>query len=448
MKRLHRALAAAALTAAATTAPEAKPMERIFPCDVHTETLDNGLGVILVPMSSNGLVAYWTIVRTGSRDEYEPGRTGFAHFFEHMMFQGTETMDQAAYNAAVTAMGADANAFTSTDLTAYHLGITSEDLARVMEIESDRFQHLSYAEADFETEAGAVYGEYRKNRMNPFFTIWEAVHEAAFDEHTYGHTTMGYEKDIKEMPGMFDYSRSFFARYYRPDNVVLLIAGDVEVDRTMALVREHYGDWERGYVPPEVPAEPPQTAERRIEVEYKGKTLPLVWLAYKAARFDPSDEKWAAAALLTELAFGETSDIYKKLVLDEQVVEFVTADLGPSRDPGLLSIYARVKDPAKVDAVLGEIDETIERYRAEPPDAERLRDLKSRLKYQFLMGLDTPDAVASALARIVAITGGIDAVDELYRTYEGVGPEDVQAAAREILVPTRRTVAVLRESNP
>jgi zinc protease len=448
MNRLHRAVATAALVAAAGTAPEAKTMERIFPYDAHVETLDNGMGVILVPMSSEGLVAYWTIVRTGSRDEYEPGRTGFAHFFEHMMFQGTENVDQAAYNAALTRMGADANAFTSTDLTAYHIGVTSDDLEEVMRLESDRFQHLAYAESDFETEAGAVYGEYRKNRMNPFFTVWEAVHQAAFDRHTYGHTTMGYEADIKEMPKMFDYSRSFFERYYRPDNVVLLIAGDVEVDRTMALVRKYYGAWQRGYTAPAVPEEPPQTTERRIDVEYQGKTLPIVWLAYKARKFDPSDETWAASAVLAELAFGETSDVYKKLVLEEQAVELITADASVSRDPGLLSIYARVKDPARVDHVLSEIDAVVARYRERPPDPARLADLKSRLKYEFLMGLDTPDGVASGLARIVAVTGGIGAVDDLYATYARIEPEDVQAAAREILVPTGRTVAVLREAKP
>jgi len=445
MKRLHRPVAAAAVLLAATAiAAEDKPMERIFPYDTHVETLDNGLRVILVPMSSEGLVAYWTIVRTGSRDEYEPGRTGFAHFFEHMMFQGTETVDQETYNATVTRMGADANAFTSDDLTAYHLGITAGDLEQTMKLESDRFQNLSYSEQDFETEAGAVYGEYRKNRMNPFFTIWEAVHEAAFDKHTYGHTTMGYEKDIKEMPRMFDYSRSFFSRYYRPDNVVLLVVGDVEIPATMALVRKYYGAWNAGYKAPTVPDEPPQTVERRIDVEYKGKTLPIVWLAYKAGRFDPADEMYVATGLLAELAFGETSDVYKKLVLDEQAVELIAADLGHSRDPGLFNVYARVKEPGRVDEVLAEIDGVIERYRETPPDAGRLADLKSRLKYGFLMGLDTPDGVASGLARLVAITGGIEAVDELYRTYDRITPEGVQAAARAYLVPTGRTVAKLK----
>jgi zinc protease len=416
---------------------------RVFPYPAHAQTLDNGLRVIVIPMSSGGLVAYWTLVRTGSRDEYEPNRTGFAHFFEHMMFQGTEAFPAGEYNRIVTALGADANAFTSDDLTAYHLGIAAGDLETVMRIESDRFRNLAYAKHDFETEAGAVYGEYRKNRTNPLFTIYEAVQQTAFTRHTYGHTTMGFEADIKAMPGMYDYSRSFFDRYYRPENSVLLIVGDLDVEATFALARKHYAAWKRGYVPPEVPAEPQQNEERRVEVRYEGQSLPILWLAYKAPRFDPGDRAFAALEVLAELAFGETSEIHRKLVLDEQTVELLSANLGHHRDPGLFDIYSRVKDPGKVDAVLAEIDAAIARYREAPPDPARLADLKSRLRYRFLMRLETPDEVASALARVVALTGGVEAVDRLHEAYDAVRPEDVQAAAREFLEPERRTVAKL-----
>ena len=419
-------------------------MGRIFPYEIETETLDNGLKVVLVPMKSGGLVSYWTVVRTGARDEYEAGYTGFAHFFEHMMFRGTKKYPQDKYNEEITRMGADANAFTSNDLTAYHLNVTSDVVEKVMELESDRFQNLSYPVGAFKTEAGAVYGEYRKNRMNPFFAISEAMRREAFEKHTYGHTAMGYEEDIKRMPEMFEYSRSFFKRYYRPENCVLLIAGDIESGPTMELVRQYYGGWEPGYVAPEVPVEPPQTAEKRLTVPYPGRSLPIVWMGYKADRFDPADRTWVAGMLLGSLVFGRTSELYKKLVLDEQVVEFVQGNLGLSRDPGLFDVITRIKDPSKVDYVVQEIDRTIAGYRENPPDAARLADEKSNMKYGFLMGLETPDAVAGGLARIIAATGGTEAVETMYRTLETVTPEDVQAAANAYLVRERRTLAVLR----
>jgi zinc protease len=418
----------------------------MFPYQTHVGTLDNGLKVIVVPMSSNGLVAYWSVVRTGSRDEYEPGHTGFAHFFEHMMFRGTAKFPADKYGEITTKMGADDNAFTSDDITAYHLSVTSADLEQVMEIESDRFQNLSYAEAAFKTEAGAVAGEYDKNRMSPFFTLEEAIHKAAFDKHTYGHTTMGYAEDIQRMPEMYDYSRSFFQRYYRPENVVLLVVGDVKPAHVMALAQRYYGDWKPGYVPPQVPVEPPQTAERHIDVAYTaGKTLPIVMVAYKNDRFDPKNKNFIASMVLADLAFGETSELHKKLVLDEQVVEFIEGESSMNRDPSLFAIIARVKDPAKVDYVLGEIDRTVGEFQTTPPDAQRVADVKSRNKYGFLMNLETPSAVAGALSRIIALTGGAEAVDQMFATLDKVTPQDVQTAARTYLGRERRTVAVLRE---
>jgi zinc protease len=313
-----------------------------------------------------------------------------------------------------------------------------------MELESDRFQNLAYPESAFQTEAGAVYGEYRKSRTDPFFTLYEQLMETAFTTHPYGHTTLGYEKDIAAMPTMYDYSREFFRRYYRPENTVLFVAGDVTADSVLELADKHYGGWRRGYTAPPVPAEPVQTAERRIEVGYDGETLPILWLAYKLGAFDPTDRVRVAADLLAELAFGETSEAYRRLVLDEQVIEFLEADAHQNRDPGLFDIYARVKHPAKVDHVLAALDATVARYRDAPPDANRLADLQSRLKYGFLMALETPTEIAEQLARHIAISGGLDGIAALYAAYDAVTPDDVRAAARHYLAAERCTVGVLR----
>lgn len=435
----------AAAAAPDTSSVAADPASaRTFPYPVHEKILANGLKVIVVPMPSDGLAAYWSVVRTGSRDEYERGRTGFAHFFEHMMFKGTKKYPQDAYGKIVTEIGADSNAYTSTDITAYHLGIASEDLERVMDIESDRFMNLEYSEAVFKTEAGAVYGEYRKNKANPWRTLFEKVSDAAFKKHTYGHTTMGYERDIKAMPTGFAYSRKFFSRYYRPENVVLFIAGDVDPAETHALAQKYYGGWEKGYQAPKIKAEPKQRKEIRIDVDYDGRSLPIAFLGYKFDAFDPADKNVVGAMLLADLAFGETSEIYKKLVLEESVVQFVSADAGMSRDPGLFEVYSMVKDPAKVDYVIAELEKTMEAYKTKPVDQTRLDDLKSRLRYSFLMGLDSPSRVAGAMARTIAITGGIDAVDTLYATYAAITPADVMAAANRYFDNKQRTVAVLR----
>ena len=424
--------------------PRSRRAKNIFPYRAVQETLPNGLKTIVIPLESPGLLTYWSIVRTGSRDEVEPGRTGFAHFFEHMMFRGTKKYPGPAYFRITTEMGADSNAYTTDDYTAYHLTLAKEDLERVIDIESDRFQNLSYGREAFQTEAGAVYGEYRKNITSPFALLNEKTQDLAYDVHTYKHTTIGFEADIKSMPEAYDYSLAFFRRFYRPDNVVLLVVGDVDPATVLPLVRQYYGEWEAGYEPPNVRPEPEQTGERRGEVAYPGKTLPILQLSYKGDRFDPEDAEYVAAVLLGDLAFGETSPIYRSLVLDRQTVQMLGAQTPMNRDQPLFEIMAMVKQAANVGAVLDDIDRTLAELRQTPPDNERLAQLKRRYRYGFLMDLDTPDGVAGQLARPVAITGGIECVDRFYAAIERVTPEDVTRAARKYFVPQRRTVMVLK----
>jgi zinc protease len=148
------------------------------------------------------------------------------------------------YDKIVTELGADANAYTTDDYTCYHLNFAAEDLEKVIEMESDRFINLKYSEQDFKTETGAVYGEFLKGRISPWFMLYEKMYDTAFDLHTYKHITMGFEADIKAMPTMYQYSRSFFQRYYRPENVVLLIVGQIETAPTLELIRKYYGTWQ------------------------------------------------------------------------------------------------------------------------------------------------------------------------------------------------------------
>ncbi len=416
----------------------------IFPYAYRKETLPNGLTVIMIPVESPGLVAYYSVVRTGSRDEVEPGKSGFAHFFEHMMFRGTTKYPAAVYDSIMTSIGADANAYTTDDYTAYHLNFAKEDLEKVIELESDRFQNLSYGEPAFQTEAGAVYGEYRKSLMSPFARLNEKMQDMAYDVHTYKHTTIGFEADIKAMPQGYEYSKSFFKRFYRPDNVVILISGDIDTAGTLRLIRKYYAAWEKGYTPPAVMPEPPQKAERSSQVSYQGKTLPIIDIAYKGAAFDPDSREYVAAQLLGELAFGENSDLYKRLVIQEQKVQRLAADIPMNRDVPLFEIYSMVKKEEDLGSVRDEVYRTIEHFKTQPVEQKKLSDLKRRTRYEFLMGLDTPDNVAGGLARIVAVTGGIEAVDRLYNTVDAVTTQDIMAAAQKFFIPEQRNVVILK----
>ena len=418
----------------------------IFSYRYEQAKLPNGLTLIVVPLASHGLLTYFSVVRTGSRDEIEPGRSGFAHFFEHMMFRGTKKYPQAAYQRIVAGMGAQANAFTTDDFTAFHLTVTRDDLEKVVQIESDRFQNLFYEKPAFQTEAGAVYGEYRKNMTQPMALLNEKTHDVAFDLQTYKHTTMGFEADIKRMPEAYDYSREFFQRFYRPENVVLLIVGDVDMPTARGLVSKYYGDWKPGYVAPEVPVEPLQTAPRTAEIRYPGATLPLVTMAYKGDRFDPGNRDYVAAIVLGDLAFGPTSQLYKRLVLREQKAEFIGASIPMNRDPTLFEVVAMVKQPGDLAEVQKAIDQTLGQFQTKVVDPQMLRDVKRHHKYSFLTDLESTDKVANHLTRFVALTGGIEAVDRLYSAIDQVTPADVMHAAQKYFVAQERTVVVLKGS--
>ena len=418
--------------------------ETIFPYKYQKETLPNGLTVIMIPLESPGLVAYYSVVRTGSRDEVEQGKSGFAHFFEHMMFRGTKTYPGPVYDSIVTSIGADANAYTTDDYTAYHLNFAKEDLEKVIEIESDRFQNLYYEKPAFQTEAGAVYGEYRKNITSPYSVLNEKMQDLAYDVHTYKHTTIGFEADIKAMPEAFEYSMSFFRRFYRPDNVVIVITGDFNTSETLAMIKKYYSGWEKGYAAPKITPEPPQTKERSAEISYQGKTLPIIDIAYKGDALDPNNLNFVSSLLLGDLAFGQNSDLYKNLVIQEQKVQFISSSTPLNRDMPLFEIYSMVKKEDDITYVRDKVYRTLAEFASKPVDEKKLNDLKRRNKYEFLMGLDTPDKVAGGLARFVALTGGIEVVDQLYSQLDKVQPQDIINAAKKYFVPEQRTVVVLK----
>src|SRR3954447_3797653 len=149
----------------------------IFPYPIRETTLENGLRVISVAYDSPGIIAYYTVVRTGSRNEVEKGLSGFAHFFEHMMFRGTDKFPQERYNDVLKALGANSNAFTTDDWTCYHLTVPASALEKVIEIESDRFRNLKYDEPSFQKEARAVLGEYNKGASSPLLLLNEAMQD-------------------------------------------------------------------------------------------------------------------------------------------------------------------------------------------------------------------------------------------------------------------------------
>ena len=415
-----------------------------FPFPVKEKTLSNGLRVYVVAYDSPGLVAYYSVVRTGSRNEVEAGKSGFAHFFEHMMFRGTARYSQDAYNAVIKEMGADSNAFTSDDLTVYHILAGKTALPRIVEIEADRFQHLQYKEPDFQKEARAVLGEYNKNASNPIEKMVEVLYDNAYSTHTYKHTTMGFLKDIENMPNEFGYSRQFFDRYYRPDNVTLLVAGDVDADTVFGLVEKEYGAWKRGPARPTVPSEPAQKKGKEAELTWKGATLPMLLEGYHVPGFSTTNVDLPALDVLAELLFAERAPLYKKLVINEQKVESISGSADPHVDPNLFTILARIKKPGDVGYVQSAVSDEIARIAREGVDDRTLAEVLSHVKYGFAGQFSTADRTATTAASFIALTGTLSSINDYFALYDKVTSADVKRVAQLYFTANNRTVVTLK----
>jgi len=436
---------AAALPAAAQ---EKSDDGGIFPYPVVQKTLDNGLVITVIPFDSPGIVAYYSVVRAGSRQEVEPGHSGFAHFFEHMMFRGTEKYSADAYNDALKEMGADSNAFTTDDWTNYYIVGPSSRLEKMMDLESDRFINLQYSEPAFRTEALAILGEYNKSASSPFFPMFEKLRALAFNKHTYAHTTMGFLADIKAMPDEYEYSRQFFDRFYRPSNVKVLVVGDVEPQKVFSLAEKYYSGWKAGYEGVEIEAEPPQTEKRTAQIDWPVPTRPHLLLGWHVPAFDAATPDSAALDLISQLLFSENAPLYQDLVVNRQLVDFIAGDAERHRDPYLFTVITRMRSAEAAPKVKAAIQQAFEKLKTEPVDPERLARIKDHLRYQFALQLDSAPAVAVTVAEFLNLTGDPQSINRLFDEYQKVTPADIQRIAKKVFVESNETeVELLHTAN-
>jgi len=423
--------------------PESSSSKTVFPYVINKTVLDNGLTVLSVPYDSPGIVAYFTIVRTGSRNEVEKGLSGFAHFFEHMMFRGTEAYSAEKYNDVLQSLGADFNAYTNTDWTCYHLTIPAAALATVVEVEADRFQNLQYDEPSFQKEARAVLGEYNKGASSPLQRLNETMQNTAYTTHTYKHTTIGFLADVKDMPNQYAYSKTFFDRWYRPENCTIIAAGDVKHGPLVSLCKQYYGGWKRGSSHVEIPVELPQNGPRSAHLTWPLPTLPILYLAYHIPAADPNNPDTAALGALEEAVFGETSALYDELVLKQQKVVAMEAEAESKRDPGLFTILARVRKATDLAYVRARIKSALDEAAQKPVALPRLAAIKSHLRHEFAVSLRSAQDVAEAVGTAVAVTGRPESINSLYDAYDRLAPADLQRVARRYFEPGNETVITL-----
>jgi zinc protease len=421
----------------------AQTTRKAFAYNYTVDDLPNGLRLITIPTDYPNLVALYIVVQTGSRNEIEKGKSGYAHLFEHLMFRGSEHYTGQQRDEILKKAGADSNAYTDDDRTVYHEVFSKEDLDRILELEADRFTGLKYEQAAFKTETKAVLGEFNKNSADPEEKAYEVLRATAYKQHTYAHTTMGFIEDIEDMPNQFDYSWEFYRRYYRPEYATIVVVGDVKRDPVLASVKKYFGDWQRGNYAPEIPREPEQNEPREAHVDWPSDTLPVLYIAFRGPAYSDEEKDSPALDLLSAIAFGENSELYQKLVLEEQKLDSLSPVFQDHRDPELFLVSARLKDVKDLYYVKQQILDTYQRYTKELVPQAKLDSTRSRMRYSFALSMNSSEAIAGVLANYIGLRRTPETVNRLYAVYDSITPEDIRKAAAKYFVVKHRTIVTL-----
>jgi zinc protease len=405
--------------------------------------LANGLQVLLKPVRTAPVVSNWIWYRVGSRNEL-PGKTGISHWVEHMMFKGTPTFPKGSIMLEVNRNGGVLNGFTSQDYTAYFETLPADRLDLGLLIESDRMAQSIIDPDEVASERSVIISEREGSENEPEWLLYEEVMATAFRVHPYGHPVIGWKEDLRALTREDLWQH--YKMYYGPHNAVLVIAGDIDVDRVRRRVDELFAPIPAGPTPPPVQfKESPQQGERRVILRQPGAT------AYFQAVYHTCASAHADAfalmileAILSGANFGggtsthRSARLYRALV-ETQIATFAGAHFQPSIDPDPFQFHGTLRDghaPAEFEAAL---DAEIERLRREPVLADELAKVRKQVQAQFAYSLERVSTQAQWLG-VTEMLGDWHRFDTLVDSLLAVTAEDVQRVAQTYLQPANRTV--------
>ncbi|GAB4329490.1 MAG: pitrilysin family protein [Candidatus Zixiibacteriota bacterium] len=414
-----------------------------FSIEYEKHVLPNGLRIILAPDPSAPTVSYYTMIDAGSRDETKRGATGIAHVFEHMMFRGTEKFPD--FDAVVAPMGAQTNAFTSNDMTAYYVNAKSEFLPDIVALEADRVRNLIFTNETFRTELGPVKEERRRGvDENPYGFLEQRLYDLAFDKHTYKHPVIGWEEDLEKNMTFKD-GLLFKDTYYTPKYTVIVVAGGFDPEQALQLITQHYGDWEQSTITPDpIPIEPEQKEHRRDRLVWKDAMIaPILMLAHKSPAMQFATKDYVALLAVDRLLFSSSGRLRQRLTVENQLVEDIDAGVWGTKDPSLWTITATAKSGVRLDSIEHIILEEIDRLKTEPVSAEELQKAVLGFKADRIYRMDRPASVAVTLGRYTIVSGSPDNVTRELSMLEALTPADIQVFARDYLTENRRTTITL-----
>jgi len=403
---------------------------------LHRFCLGNGLQVRLLPEHSAPLISYHTWFRVGSRHE-QAGKTGLSHLLEHLMFNETRNLPHGVFDRSVEAVGGDSNASTWTDWTQYHLELPASELSLAVRLESDRMGNLVLRKPLVESEKEVVANE-RRMRVEDDLEgeVSELMYATAFRKHPYHWPTIGWMKDIEGFTAAD--CRAFYRRYYAPNNAILVIVGDLKIDRTLKLVQDHYGELDAQKLPAaRAVAEPRQRAERRKTLR-RATPTPKLALGYPAPAFGDPDH--LVVQIISEVLFGgRGSRLFRQLVDDEQLASELHGSAAPFQDPGLYEIWLSVREGRTIAQLEPLIEAQLSRLATEPLSDDELSRAQNRLELDALQGLQTAAGIADQVGFLETVVGDSSELLTRIERYRAITTDDVQRVAAALFDPARRT---------
>ena len=427
--------AKAAATPAPTSPVVAAPSRKI---EFVEYELPNGLHVILHQDRSLPVVASYVLYHVGSKDE-RADRTGFAHFFEHLMFEGSDNIPRGQIDKLVSGAGGNLNASTSFDQTDYFLNLPSNQLKLALWIESERMMHAKVDETGVETQRQVVKEERRLRYDNqPFGSLFEELAKMVFADTNYGWTPIGSTQYIDE--AKIEEFRDFYKTYYVPNNATLALAGDFDIAEAKQLIAEYFGPIPRGANPPRPALEiKPQTEPKKVVVTKGNTPLPASLHAWRAPKETDADA-YAVDMMADILASGKSSRLYQRLVDKEQAAVQAQAFPFLLEKGGMVGVFAVGNKGVSLDQLDVLMDEEVQRLIRDGVTEEEMQKARNTKETQLAGSYGTMASRARGLARYRVFYGDANLVNTEINNYLKVTKEDVQRVAKKYLTPTGRNV--------
>lgn len=416
--------------------------------EVTTYSLENGMDIVVIEDHRAPVVTHMVWYKVGAADE-APGKSGIAHYLEHLLFKGTDNLEPGEFSEIVAANGGSENAFTSYDYTGYFQRVSADRLGLMMKLESDRMQNLKLTAEEVLPERDVIIEERNsRTENNPNALFSEHRSALMYQNHPYGIPVIGWKHEMAQLTR--DDAIDFYKNYYAPNNAILIVAGDVEPSEVLALAREHYGP----RIPSDAiqervrPQEPPKRAAVRTIFEDPRVRQPYIIREYVAANRKPGDQSEAAAlTMFAELLGGSgvTSFLGQRLQLEQKLALNVSSwHSATTYDPDTFGLYVVPAPNVSLQEAEEALDNALQEFLKAGVDQDHLKRIKTQIKASKIYELDNQEGIAREYG--TALTSGLTVQDvqEWPEVLAAVTADDIMAAARKVLNPKASVTGWIR----